>query len=83
MVFSINSCMQINKVYIFRYLVFCLFPKYLHSITPCFKMTMIFGRDVLKYILKIFRMQLMDWIYENKLSFTSYRRHFYMNYLPK
>ncbi|VVC27197.1 Hypothetical protein CINCED_3A002170 [Cinara cedri] len=71
------------EYYYQRYLAFCLFPKYLQSLSSCFKMSMIFGKDVLKYTLKTFRMHLTDWSYNSSLVKTSdYQKHFLTSYLP-
>jgi len=67
----------------FRYLVFCLLPKYLHSIAPSFKMSLIFGQDILKYTLKAFRMHLTDWCHASAPKWSNHRKHFCMSYLPK
>lgn len=71
------------NIYFSRYLAFCLVPKYLQSIKQCFKMTMIFGQDVLKYILKAFRMYLTDWCHRSSAPWSAHRKHFFLNYLPK
>lgn len=71
------------EFYYQRYLVFCLLPKYLHSIAPSFKMSLIFGQDILKYTLKAFRMHLTDWCHASAPKWSNHRKHFCMSYLPK
>lgn len=47
-------------------------------------MSMIFGKDVLKYTLKTFRMHLTDWSYSSSYVKTSdYKKHFLTSYLPR
>ncbi|KAL4084428.1 hypothetical protein QTP88_028250 [Uroleucon formosanum] len=80
------TTLQQRKDYEFyyqRYLVFCLLPKYLHSIAPSFKMSLIFGQDILKYTLKAFRLHITDWCHASSSKWTNRQKHFYMNYLPK
>ncbi|XP_022179942.1 histone acetyltransferase KAT2B-like isoform X2 [Myzus persicae] len=77
---------QYRKNYEFyyqRYLVFCLLPKYLHSIAPSYKMSLIFGQDILMYTLKSFRMYLTDWCHASASKWSNHQKHFYMSYLPK
>lgn len=78
----VNISVNILVLY-FRYLVFCLLPKYLHSIAPSFKMSLIFGQDILKYTLKAFRMHLTDWCHASAPKWSNHRKHFCMSYLPK
>lgn len=68
---------------VYRYLVFCLLPKYLHSISPCFKMSLIFGQDVLKYTLKVFRMYVTDISHSSFSTLSKSGKEFSMNHLPK
>lgn len=62
---------------------YCHIPKYLHSISPCFKMSMIFGQDVLRYTLKVFRMYLTDWCHKEAPNWTNQRKLFCFSHLPK
>ncbi|CAI6343931.1 unnamed protein product [Macrosiphum euphorbiae] len=71
------------EFYYQRYLVFCLLPKYLQSIAPSFKMSLIFGQDILKYTLKAFRMHLTDWCHASSSKWSNHQKHFYTSYLPK
>ncbi|KAL5242311.1 hypothetical protein ACI65C_009721 [Semiaphis heraclei] len=70
-------------LYYQRYLVFCVLPKYLHSIGPSFKTSFIFGQDLLKHTLKAFRMYLTDWCHASAPKRSNRQNHFYMSYLPK
>ncbi|XP_050439018.1 histone acetyltransferase KAT2A [Adelges cooleyi] len=71
------------EFYYHRYMAFCYLPKYISSIAPGCKMSMIFGRDVLKFVLKVFRMHLMDWCHTESVNWSSHRKFFCMNYLSK
>jgi len=68
--------------FVYRYMVYCEMPKLAHSISPRYKASEIFGRDVLKYTLESFYKELQDWYYESNIICKKHRNSHCLNYVP-
>ncbi|XP_026805268.1 histone acetyltransferase KAT2A-like [Rhopalosiphum maidis] len=66
-----------------RYMMYCCVPRLVHSVSPRYKPSKIFGRDVLKYTLKSFKIQFQVWCYKQNIMWTDHTKLFCLDYLPK
>lgn len=73
-----------NSMIYFRYQKNCLIPNSIQSIMKSnYTSSMIFGQDVLKYTLKVFRVSFTKWCLNESRNCSFAKKIFYNYILPK
>lgn len=66
----------------YRYMVYCEMPRLAHSISPRYKASEIFGREVLSYTLESFYKELQVWCYKSNIMWNRNTKLHCLKYMP-
>lgn len=72
-----------NSMIFFRYQEHCLTPSSNRPIIkPSYTSSKIFGKDILKYTLRVFRTSLTDWCLNESKNCTFSKKCLFMKFMP-
>ncbi|CAH1738746.1 unnamed protein product [Aphis gossypii] len=75
-------CSNPYSYYYCRYMVYCEMPRLAHSISPRYKASEIFGREVLSYTLESFYKELQVWCYKSNIMWNRNTKLHCLKYMP-